>query len=465
MARFLAKSIFNEPTRPIMKTMVPGAKSIAALKLLDELQDTRTCFFSSDLQGSIGNYVKDADGNMLLDCHNQIASLALGYNNPDLAEAVTSKLAVSMLVNRPALGIDPPLEWRDMLEPLMRIAPAGMDQVVTSMCGSCANEMAFKAAFMFDAKKRRGGASFSAEDLDSCMANAPPGSPEVSILSFKGAFHGRLFGCLSTTRSKAIHKVDIPAYPWPAAPFPLLKYPLDKFAAENAKEEASCLEATLNLIKTWPRRVVAMIVEPIQAEGGDNHASPDFFRQLRQIALENDVLFIADEVQTAFATGRMWAHEQWQLSVPPDMVTFSKKMQIAGFYTRKLEDDSFRPSAAYRQFNTWMGSPIAVILLKAIVEQVQKHRLLENVTAVGGAIQQNLSSTPRLHNVRGKGTFIAFDLATPELRDSFVSHARNLGVNLAGCGDRTVRLRPMLVFDHSHADILNQVFHQVANKI
>lgn len=78
---------------------------------------------------------------------------------------------------------------------------------------------------------------------DSCMLNQSPGSPELAILSFKSSFHGRLFGSLSATRSKAIHKVDIPAFDWPAAPFPELKYPLEEHAKENEAEEARCLEA------------------------------------------------------------------------------------------------------------------------------------------------------------------------------------------------------------------------------
>jgi 4-aminobutyrate aminotransferase/(S)-3-amino-2-methylpropionate transaminase len=77
------------------------------------------------------------------------------------------------------------------------------------------------------------------------MQNLPPGSPELSILSFQGGFHGRLFGSLTTTCSKPIHKVDIPAFDWPKAPFPKIKYPLDKYEAENRKEEDRCLEEVL----------------------------------------------------------------------------------------------------------------------------------------------------------------------------------------------------------------------------
>ncbi|MEQ2246427.1 hypothetical protein ILYODFUR_038352 [Ilyodon furcidens] len=94
-------------------------------------------------------------------------------------------------------------------------------------------------------------------------------------------------GCLATTHSKVIHKLDIPSFDWPVAPFPRLKYPLEEFTRENAQEEARCLEEVEDLIVKWRQKrkpVAGIIIEPIQAEGGDNHASPDFFRSLRNIA-------------------------------------------------------------------------------------------------------------------------------------------------------------------------------------
>jgi len=92
------------------------------------------------------------------------------------------------------------------------------------MCGSCTNENAFKAAFMYQQRKKRGlDAPFTMEELTSCLENKSPGSPEYSIMSFSKAFHGRTLGTLSATRSKSIHKVDIPAFKWPKAPFPQLR--------------------------------------------------------------------------------------------------------------------------------------------------------------------------------------------------------------------------------------------------
>lgn len=99
--------------------------------------------------------------------------------------------------------------------------------------------------------------------------------------------------------------------------------------------------------------VAAVIIEPILSEGGDKHASPEFFRSLRLIARKHGAFFIVDEVQTGVgATGTFWAHEKWGLKEgeEPDFVTFSKKMQAAGVFHKK----ETRPNAPYRNYNTWM---------------------------------------------------------------------------------------------------------------
>lgn len=181
----------------------------------------------------------------------------------------------------------------------MRIAPKGLDQVFTALSGSEANELAFKAAFMYNRRKARGeGAEWSGEEIRTALSNQQPGSPDLVVLSFRNSFHGRGFGSLSATRSKAVHKMDIPSFKWPQASFPKLKYPLHKFEAENEAEEKRCLEEVETLLDNWHCPVAAMIVEPIQSEGGDNHASSNFFQSLQGLTKKRDIVFIVDEVQT-----------------------------------------------------------------------------------------------------------------------------------------------------------------------
>lgn len=245
------------------------------------------------------------------------------------------------------------------------------------MAGSDAIETSYKAAFMYRRRIERGeGVDFTSQEIESAMKNQSPGSPDLAIMSFKKAFHGRLFGSLSTTRSKPIHKLDIPAFDWPQASFPVLKYPLEDNVEANKEEEQRCLAEVEDIIKTWRCPIAAVVIEPIQSEGGDNHASPVFFQGLRDITKRHGVLFIVDEVQTGVgATGKFWAHEHWGLDSPPDMVTFSKKAQTAGYY---FGNSLLRPNMPYRQFNTWMGDPVRAILFRGIIEEIQRLDLVKN---------------------------------------------------------------------------------------
>ena len=276
----------------------------------------------------------------------------------------------------------------------------------------------------------------------------------MSILSFKSAFHGRLFASLSTTRSKPIHKLDIPAFDWPQASFPHIKYPLSEHAKENSEEEARCLAETEELIKTFHNPVAAVVVEPIQSEGGDNHASPAFFRGLREITKRNNVMLIVDEVQTGVgATGKFWAHEHWDLAEPPDMVTFSKKAQTAGYY---FGNEDLRPNKPYRQFNTWMGDPARAILFGAIIKEIERLNLVESTARTGEYLYDGLERLAQQYpdqimNLRGKGqgTFLAFD--SPK-RDEFLKKAKGEGILIGGSGQSAVRLRPMLIFQKHHGE-------------
>ncbi|OQE14894.1 hypothetical protein PENSTE_c032G07568 [Penicillium steckii] len=456
----------NEPAAPSLSTAIPGPKNKAAAADLDEVFDVRSLNMLTDYQQSIGNYIADLDGNKLLDVYAQIASIPVGYNNPHLKQVAQSDEMITSLINRPALGNFPSADWSNILRTgILKAAPKGLNQVFTAMAGSDANETAYKAAFMYYRQLQRGGPNveFTEEEMLSTMNNEGPGSPQLSILSFKSAFHGRLFGSLSTTRSKAIHKLDIPAFDWPQATFPQLKYPLEEHVQENAAEEKRCLEEVERLIKEYHNPVAAVMVEPIQSEGGDNHASPAFFQGLRDITKRTNVLFIVDEVQTGVgATGKFWAHDHWNLSSPPDMVTFSKKAQTAGYY---FGNPALRPNKPYRQFNTWMGDPSRALIFRGIIEEVERLGLVENTANTGnylyGGLERLAQKYPaHFQNLRGKGqgTFIAWD--TPK-RDEFLAKAKTVGVNIGGSGAQAIRLRPMLVFQKHHADILLESIEKI----
>eukprot|EP00040_Diaphanoeca_grandis_P039206 m.258421 g.258421 ORF g.258421 m.258421 type:complete len:503 (+) comp36555_c0_seq1:287-1795(+) len=452
---------FNEPDEPVMLTKFLGPQSTKELASFAENWGGTggAQSFVIDPSRSTGCYIADVDGNMILDCFQQIASLPLGYGHPELYKAASSKEMVEAMIQRPALGLSVPRGFNDLVaDTLGRMAPKGFTKVQGMGCGSCANENAFKVAIIaHQLKKRlaqgRAAHEFTDEELTSVMINQAPGAPNVKILSFEGSFHGRTFGALSCTRSKEIHKLDMPAFPWPVAPFPTLKYPLEDHVTDNKEEEQRCLDVVEDILK-HDDQIAAMVIEPVQAEGGDRHATNGYFRALRKLATDYDVTFIVDEVQTGVgASGRFWAHEHWELPIKPDIVTFSKKAQVGGYYY----SDELQMQVPYRIYNTWMGDPTKLILLRAILDVIDKEELVESSALVGdyllAGLQELERKYPVLSNARGLGTLCAIDFESPAARDAFHFKLRNKGVLVGTCGDNSVRFRPPLIFNKHHADI------------
>jgi len=136
------------------------------------------------------------------------------------------------------------------------------------------------------------------------------------------------------------------------------------------------------------------------------------------------------------------------------MSLLQRKMSATGFY-HVLDN---RVSLPYRNFNTWMGDPIRTLLLESLVKQIDQYRVLDLVNVSGKVLMDGLGQIQAenqklISNLRGKGTFIAYDLPTVELQEKFISILRDNGVESTGCGTRSVRLRPMLTFQPKHAEI------------
>ncbi|KAK7112739.1 hypothetical protein V1264_012141 [Littorina saxatilis] len=455
----LVTEVGKEPPGPAMKTNVPGRESLRLKAELDKIQNTDAVHFFVDYANSRGNYVVDVDGNIMLDVFTQIASLPLGYNHPKLIAKMSNPDNMVTFINRPALGSFPPADLVDKIRgTLMTVAPPGLQHVQTMACGSCSIEHGQKAMFMAYMRRERGGKPPTAEDLETSISGQAPGCPKLSIMSFNGAFHGRGMGALACSHAKWFHKLDFPVPDWPMAPFPKLRYPLEDFVRENEQEEQFCLEQVEDLFETYRQKgapVVGIMCEPVQAEGGDNHASPAFFQGLQDIAAKNNGYLLLDEVQTGCGvSGKFWAHEHFNLREAPDVVTFAKKMLTGGFYYKQEQ----KATEAYRIYNTWMGDPSKIMMLEEVLNVVHQNDLVNNAADVGQFLLQGLLDLQKLYpgtmkNARGLGTLVAVDFPTTAFRNSVVITLRNKGVNAGTCGEAAMRLRPSLIFTKSHASV------------
>ncbi len=461
----LAPPFPGEPARAAMRTAVPGPATEALRARHNAFQDARTVHVYQDARRSLGNYLVDVDGNVFLDIYGHIACVPIGYNHPALRAAWQSEAFGWLAGFRPALGVAPPPEWVDLVEgPLQACAPAGLPKVLTVTTGAEAVENAIKAAFAWKARRRRGGASWSPRDQALVMKNRQPETNEMKIVSFEGGFHGRTLGALSATRSKAIHKIDFPAFDWPVLPFPANRFPTTEYAADNAARESEVLTRAEELFSREGDRIAGLIVEPIQGEGGDRHASAAFFRALRALCERFEIAFLVDEVQTgAGATGRFWAHESWGLATPPDAVTWSKKFQFGGVHLR----EELMPTESFRLFNTFLGDPLRAAQFGVIWEVMQRDQLIPHTARVGAQLVAGLEALVDRHpavfsQARGAGTFAAIDVVDAPTRDRVIAALRQTGIEAGGSGDRSIRFRPALVFASRHVDEALERFDAVA---
>jgi 4-aminobutyrate aminotransferase/(S)-3-amino-2-methylpropionate transaminase len=441
-----AIKIKAEPSGPnIIKYPGPVMKNnLNDLELLTQDYLNAQVFVNYDK--SFGNYFTDCDNNTFLDLYSNIGSLPLGYNHPDLVKLSYEKGYINTCVNKIDINKYGTQEVKNILDFLLpRITPKKMNKLLFSCgCGSGAVEAAFKMSMM----KKTGKKSLDPEYTNN-----------LSILSFNHGFHGRIGSTLSTTHSKAIHKIGFPHFKWPTAPFPMLKYPLSENVEHNEREEARCLEELQKVLREKNDSIAAIVVEATQAEGGDNWGRPEYFRQLRKLALDYKVDFICDEVQTGMATGRYWNHELWDLETPPDMVTFAKKFQVSGVFLRKeavpndLSPD-FTGEACFDLFRLYN--------LGKIVEVIERDNLFKQSEKTSKHFKdgvKGLEKNTKFTSVRGKGHFMAFDLPSSKERDDFIMFSRKHGVFIGGAGVISVRLRPTLLVDNKHYDQLLNVMN------
>lgn len=394
--------------------------------------------FVMDLEKSHGSWIHDRlTGKEFLDMFSMFGSASIGYNHPYIVEH-TAWLG-KMAINKPTLADVYSQEFADFMEVFERVAiPTELQYAFFISGGTLAVENAMKACF--DWKTRKNFEKGIDTEGDICI-------------HFKQAFHGRSGYTLSLTNTSDPRKYQyFPKFDWPRIINPYLKFPItDENLQETIQNENLALLQIQEAILSNPNRVACIIIEPIQAEGGDNHFRDEFFVGLRQICDENEVLLIFDEVQTGIAlTGKMWAFQHF--SVVPDVISFGKKTQVCGILANKEKFDEV-PNNVFRESSrinsTFGGNFIDMMRFKLILEVIEKENLIENATTVGNYLLNGLKDLEQqfpdvISNARGRGLMCAVDLPSGENRDKLREVLYDDGVIVLACGDHSIRFRPHL---------------------
>jgi L-lysine 6-transaminase len=393
-----------------------------------------------DLEKSQGRRLWDErGGRWYLDLFSCFATLPVGLNHPKMKEPAFEAKLLRVARANPANSDIYTIELAEFVDAFGRLAmPAYLPHLFLVAGGTLAVENALKAAF--DWKVRRNFRKGYREEKGH------------QVLHFRESFHGRSGYALSLTNTADPKKYQyFPRFDWPRVLNPKLRFPVDVAEIDRVRrEENLALDAIRNAFVERKDDIACIIIEPIQAEGGDNHFRPEFLRALRQTADEHEALLVFDEVQTGMGlTGRMWAHQHWD--VRPDLLAFGKKAQVCGVMAGPRLDEEpdnvFRVSS--RINSTWGGNLTDMVRCQRYLEIMAEDKLVEHAAAAGAHLRAGLeqiqSEQPELvTNARGLGLMCAIDLPDTTTRDAVAQEIYDLGAVILGCGARGLRFRPPL---------------------
>jgi L-lysine 6-transaminase len=391
-----------------------------------------------DLARSHGSWFVDAaTGRELIDLYSFYASQPIGFNHPyfDRPEVKADLLAAAKI--KVANADVYTVQYATFIREFARVVGMPpLDRYFFIEGGALAVENTLKAAMDWKVRKNLA---------------AGRGERGTEIIHFERAFHGRSGYTMSLTNTDPRKIAYFAKFPWPRIVSPSLDFSLPPAEREAAviEKEKLALKQISDVLAQKAADIAAIIIEPIQGEGGDNHFRGEFLHALRRVCDEHELLLIFDEVQCGMGiTGRNWCCQHF--GVLPDLLSFGKKAQVCGVMAGprldEVKDNCFRlPS---RISSTWGGNFTDYVRSTHYLRIIAEENLVENARVKGDYLLAELHALarkyPAVSAVRGRGLMLAFDLPSTAQRDAFWKGAYELGLLVVRCGERSIRLRPVL---------------------
>jgi len=436
---------------PQIKTELPGPESRRILELDERyVSPSYTRSYPLVARRGRGVLVEDMDGNIFLDFAAGIAVAATGHCHPEVVRAIQQQ--AEELLHISATDFYEP-RIIDLAEKLQQITPGNFP-------------------------KRIFFANSGTEAIEAGLKLARYATRRPLFIAFYGAFHGRTYGSLSLTASKPVQRRRFgPLLPGVVhAPY---AYP---YRSPYPDDPKTCAEHYLRYITETlfhsivnPEEVAAIVVEPIQGEGGYVIPPREFLQGLERLCREHGILLIVDEVQSGVGrTGKWWACEHF--GITPDILCVAKGIASGlplGLTIARSDLMTWTPGA---HASTFGGNPVAVAAALATIRLVEE-KYLENARRMGDYILKRLADWPQRHRlvgeVRGLGLMVALELVRDKKskekasaeRDRVVEAVFRRGLLMLGCGENILRLMPPLVIDQEQADCALQLLEEALAEV
>lgn len=399
-----------------------------------------------DLQKSKGSYLYDSHGNRyFLDFFSFFASNPLGMNHPKMVnnEAFSDKIG-RVAMHNPSNSDIYTREMAEFVDTFSRIGiPESLPHTFFIAGGGPAVENALKVAFDWKVQKN--------------FQKGYRTEKGHKVLHFDEAFHGRTGYTMSMTNSQPVKVAYFPKFDWPRVSNPKMVFPLnEENTGDVIEREKRAIAQAERYFEIYKDDIAAIIIEPIQGEGGDNHFRPEFHRALRDLADRHEALLIHDEVQTGVGlTGKFWAHQHF---VEPDIMAFGKKTQVCGILagTRIDEVETNALNVSSRLNSTWGGNLVDMVRFSRILQIIDEDELVKNAARTGAylleKIGQLVGEFDFINNARGRGLMCALDFRNARQRSQFLQSTFDNGLLILPSGSRTIRFRPPLTIQQEHID-------------